>query len=219
MATNYNRIFGLSALTALLLVISVQLSYSCNEQVCASIVSKCMLTQSCKCDSKNYSCCTECFKCLGHLQLECCSCLGKLRYALDWRMHRFDMKSDELMLNSVFQSSILPKVFTLERILSSVKMLSLETKNKIWKGKNNNREFNAFSLLSNSRNVSKTNGNTKCIASVAHWRFRRNSRTIQSAHRRIGRGWRQMDNVHIPRWFSNGFGEPKRRKTVQIHFA
>lgn len=79
MATNYNRIFGLSALTALLLIISVQLSYSCNEQVCASIVSKCMLTQSCKCDSKNYSCCTECFKCLGHLQLECCSCLGKLK--------------------------------------------------------------------------------------------------------------------------------------------
>lgn len=76
---DYNRIFGLSALTVLLLIISVHLSYSCNEQVCASIVSKCMLTQSCKCDSKNYSCCTECFKCLGHLQLECCSCLGKFK--------------------------------------------------------------------------------------------------------------------------------------------
>lgn len=79
MAVDCNRIFGLSALTALLLIVSVHLSYSCNEQVCASIVSKCMLTQSCKCDSKNYSCCTECFKCLGHLQLECCSCLGKIQ--------------------------------------------------------------------------------------------------------------------------------------------
>lgn len=78
MAIDFNRIFGLTALTALLLVFSVHLSYSCNEQVCASIVSKCMLTQSCKCDSQNYSCCVECFKCLGHLQLECCSCLGML---------------------------------------------------------------------------------------------------------------------------------------------
>lgn len=78
MATDYNRILNLSVLTALLLIVSVHLSYSCNEQVCASIVSKCMLTQSCKCDSQNYSCCRECFTCLGHLQLECCSCLGKL---------------------------------------------------------------------------------------------------------------------------------------------
>lgn len=77
MATDFNRIFSLTAFTALLLICSVHLSYSCNEQVCASIVSKCMLTQSCKCDSQNYSCCVECFKCLGHLQLECCSCLGK----------------------------------------------------------------------------------------------------------------------------------------------
>ncbi|XP_031626994.1 protein twisted gastrulation [Contarinia nasturtii] len=75
MATDYTRIFGVSTLAVFLLIVSVHLSQSCNEQVCASIVSKCMLTQSCKCDSKNYSCCSECFKCLGHLQLECCSCL------------------------------------------------------------------------------------------------------------------------------------------------
>lgn len=83
MATDYNRILSLTALTALLLIVSVHLSYSCNEQVCASIVSKCMLTQSCKCDSKNYSCCHECFKCLGHLQLECCSCLGMFNFILN----------------------------------------------------------------------------------------------------------------------------------------
>lgn len=77
MATNFNRIFSFTALSLLLLIMTIQLTYSCNEQVCASIVSKCMLTQSCKCDSQNYSCCVECFKCLGHLKLECCSCLGK----------------------------------------------------------------------------------------------------------------------------------------------
>lgn len=75
-STNYTRILGLTMLTALLLIISVHLSYSCNEQVCASIVSKCMLTQSCKCDLKNCSCCRECFKCLSHLSAECCSCVG-----------------------------------------------------------------------------------------------------------------------------------------------
>ncbi|KAJ9575625.1 hypothetical protein L9F63_007559, partial [Diploptera punctata] len=47
---------------------------SCNEAVCASVVSKCMLTQSCKCDLKNCSCCKDCFSCLGDLYSECCSC-------------------------------------------------------------------------------------------------------------------------------------------------
>jgi len=48
---------------------------SCNEAVCASVVSKCMLTQSCKCDLKNCSCCKDCFSCLGELYSECCSCV------------------------------------------------------------------------------------------------------------------------------------------------
>ncbi|XP_002025813.2 protein twisted gastrulation [Drosophila persimilis] len=49
---------------------------SCNEVVCASIVSKCMLTQSCKCELKNCSCCKECLKCLGKKYYEeCCSCV------------------------------------------------------------------------------------------------------------------------------------------------
>lgn len=48
---------------------------SCNEAVCASVVSKCMLTQSCKCDLKNCSCCKECYSCLGYLYTECCSCV------------------------------------------------------------------------------------------------------------------------------------------------
>lgn len=51
---------------------------SCNEVVCASIVSKCMLTQSCKCELKNCSCCKECLKCLGiKYYEECCSCVGE----------------------------------------------------------------------------------------------------------------------------------------------
>jgi len=49
---------------------------SCSEQVCASIVSKCMLTQACKCDlKKDGSCVPDCAKCLGHLYTDCCSCL------------------------------------------------------------------------------------------------------------------------------------------------
>ncbi|KAL1116960.1 hypothetical protein AAG570_004288 [Ranatra chinensis] len=34
-----------------------------------------MITQSCKCDLKNCSCCKECFNCLSHLYSECCSCV------------------------------------------------------------------------------------------------------------------------------------------------
>lgn len=49
----------------------------CNEAVCASIVSKCMLTQSCKCELRNCTCCKECFSCLDYLYAECCSCVGE----------------------------------------------------------------------------------------------------------------------------------------------
>ncbi|XP_050723093.1 twisted gastrulation protein homolog 1-B-like [Eriocheir sinensis] len=55
--------------------------HGCNEVVCASMVSKCMLTQACKCDltkspDNNCTCCRDCAKCLGYLYTECCSCLG-----------------------------------------------------------------------------------------------------------------------------------------------
>lgn len=56
--------------------------HACNEVVCASVVSKCMLTQACKCDltrspDNNCTCCRDCAKCLGYLYTECCSCLGE----------------------------------------------------------------------------------------------------------------------------------------------
>ncbi|KAK3085411.1 hypothetical protein FSP39_002919, partial [Pinctada imbricata] len=52
---------------------------SCNESVCASIVSKCMLIKACNCDMadiKNCACCKDCQKCLSKLYTECCSCIG-----------------------------------------------------------------------------------------------------------------------------------------------
>lgn len=66
---------------------------SCNEFVCASMVSKCMLTQSCKCDLKNCTCCKECVKCLSYLYTECCSCVelcpkpNETRNALSKKSH------------------------------------------------------------------------------------------------------------------------------------
>lgn len=71
-----NKIFSTLLVSAAACIILATLSYSCNEHVCASIVSKCMLTQSCKCDLKNCSCCKECFNCLSYLYSECCSCVG-----------------------------------------------------------------------------------------------------------------------------------------------
>ncbi|XP_037069196.1 twisted gastrulation protein homolog 1-B-like isoform X2 [Pollicipes pollicipes] len=52
-------------------------SLACNEAVCASIASKCMLTGSCKCDMTNLTnctCCKECAQCLDELYEECCYC-------------------------------------------------------------------------------------------------------------------------------------------------
>jgi len=59
----------------LALWLSLEASYACNEAVCASIVSKCTLTKSCKCELKNCTCCKECFDCLNYLYSECCSCV------------------------------------------------------------------------------------------------------------------------------------------------
>lgn len=59
----------------LLLTITTKRSEACNEAICASVVSKCMLTQSCKCDLVTCTCCKECFSCLSYLYDECCSCV------------------------------------------------------------------------------------------------------------------------------------------------
>lgn len=47
----------------------------CNEFVCGSVVSKCLLTQSCQCKLADCFCCKDCLNCLGELYTECCSCL------------------------------------------------------------------------------------------------------------------------------------------------
>ena len=50
----------------LLLLLLLPPSLACNEAVCASIVSKCMLLQSCKCDLQpDCTCCKQCFECLA----------------------------------------------------------------------------------------------------------------------------------------------------------
>ena len=66
-----------SSVVLLLATVGFYTAYGCNEAVCASIVSKCMLTQSCKCELRNCTCCKECFSCLDYLYAECCSCVGK----------------------------------------------------------------------------------------------------------------------------------------------
>ena len=56
---------------------SISTGESCNETVCGSIVSKCQLLKHCNCplDLSNTTCTQECFKCLGFLYVECCSCV------------------------------------------------------------------------------------------------------------------------------------------------
>lgn len=65
---------------SIVVLLSVYTSFACNEHVCASLVSKCLLLKSCECDmsdKKNCTCCKECHKCLARLYTECCSCVGK----------------------------------------------------------------------------------------------------------------------------------------------
>lgn len=69
-------ILVLTVLVPAIVFFLAQLTFACNEAVCASIVSKCMLLQSCKCDlHPDCTCCKKCFECLDYLYSECCSCV------------------------------------------------------------------------------------------------------------------------------------------------
>lgn len=73
------KILSVILLTTLSFLLMAKFTTSCNQMLCASIVSKCMLTQSCKCELKNCTCCRDCYQCLSWLWQECCSCVGELR--------------------------------------------------------------------------------------------------------------------------------------------
>merc|ERR1712133_231524 len=73
---SHNMRFLLLVTSLLLLLLQPLLILACNEAVCASIVSKCMLLQSCKCELEpDCTCCKQCFECLNYLYSECCSCV------------------------------------------------------------------------------------------------------------------------------------------------
>ncbi len=67
------------------ILVMVTVAWACNEAVCASLVSKCMLLKSCECnmmDKNNCTCCKDCHKCLAKLYSECCDCVGKCQHNL-----------------------------------------------------------------------------------------------------------------------------------------
>merc|ERR1712133_5765 len=73
---SHNMRFLLLVTSLLLLLLQPLSVLACNEAVCASIVSKCMLLQSCKCELEpDCTCCKQCFECLNYLYSECCSCV------------------------------------------------------------------------------------------------------------------------------------------------
>lgn len=99
---NFPTLLSVTISAALLLIVCIQYSYTCNEQVCASMVSKCMLTQSCKCDLKNCSCCKECYNCLSYLYTECCSCVGSYLKIKKLLTHHFELVLHPLKLKLIY---------------------------------------------------------------------------------------------------------------------
>lgn len=55
--------------------------HHCHDLLCASVVSKCALTEACTCEinreASECSCCHNCIKCLGEHYQRCCSCVGE----------------------------------------------------------------------------------------------------------------------------------------------
>ncbi|KAL3274767.1 hypothetical protein HHI36_019553 [Cryptolaemus montrouzieri] len=49
---------------------------TCNESICGSIVSKCLLLKFCTCTPDNFTCSKQCYHCLKNLYSECCSCVN-----------------------------------------------------------------------------------------------------------------------------------------------
>lgn len=47
----------------------------CDQLLCAPIVSKCLITESCNCKLSECHCCKDCHLCLGRLFDDCCGCL------------------------------------------------------------------------------------------------------------------------------------------------
>lgn len=78
------KILTVILLTSFTFLLMAKFTFSCNQMLCASVVSKCMLTQSCKCDLKNCTCCRDCYQCLSWLWQECCSCVGELHSSSVW---------------------------------------------------------------------------------------------------------------------------------------
>lgn len=56
----------------------------CDSVICGSIVSKCLLTNECKCENihLNKTCAHNCSICLDYLYQECCLCFGWFRLNL-----------------------------------------------------------------------------------------------------------------------------------------
>ncbi|KAH8291623.1 hypothetical protein KR018_007411 [Drosophila ironensis] len=67
--------WSLGLLLAIVLPGALANDDGCNEVVCGSVVSKCLITQSCQCKLNECHCCQDCLNCLGELYTECCGCL------------------------------------------------------------------------------------------------------------------------------------------------
>lgn len=74
MASLWQAIFLLYAIFKIISI--TNLSNACNELVCASIVTKCMLIRSCDCSITSCTCCPSCLRCLDTFYAECCDCVG-----------------------------------------------------------------------------------------------------------------------------------------------
>ncbi|XP_055343077.1 twisted gastrulation protein homolog 1-A-like [Paramacrobiotus metropolitanus] len=68
-------IFWLMLISGISLISLITFSSSCKEALCASVVSKCLLIDACKCDIINCTCCKACFQCLDTLFADCCECV------------------------------------------------------------------------------------------------------------------------------------------------
>lgn len=83
----------MASLPYLLVLVVLADARSCNEAKCASLVSKCLLIEACKCEcadaaagandiaiggatARNCSCARNCYQCLDALFADCCDCVN-----------------------------------------------------------------------------------------------------------------------------------------------
>lgn len=150
----FSNIFLKLNILVILNLVHKNVALSCNEEICGSIVSKCILTQSCKCDKNDMSCFKDCVRCMGKQYFEdCCACVdlcpktaNDVKPSLSHKSHVEDFEGvpelfDVLVSSPADELEYSWNIFTFPVNYETVLSASNLKTNKVYSGHQDNKEL------------------------------------------------------------------------------